>query len=76
MGTRRDVMQADDDRDAFLDGCVQLSTTPSGLTASQVNNMLSPQVPGWQMRGDGSVVLSRWDLFVLWHYVTMSLATG
>jgi tyrosinase len=28
------------------------------------------------MRGDGSVVLSRWDLFVLWHYVTMSLATG
>jgi tyrosinase len=32
------------------------------------------QVPSWQMRGDGSVVLSWWDLFVLSH-ATMELPT-
>ena len=68
-------MTASSDRDAFIAGCVQLANTPTGVTALQVNNSLGPQVPNWQMRGDGSVVLSWWDLFVLWHYVTMELPT-
>jgi Common central domain of tyrosinase len=68
-------MAAASDRDAFIVGCVQLANTPTGLTALEVNNTLGPQVPNWQMRGDGSVVLSWWDLFVLWHYVTMELPT-
>ena len=68
-------MTATSDRDAFIAGCVQLANTPTGMTALQVNNTVGPQVPNWQMRGDGSVVLSWWDLFVLWHYVTMELAT-
>jgi tyrosinase len=68
-------MTTTNDRDAFIAGCVQLANTPTGITALQVNNTLGPQVPNWQMRGDGSVVLSWWDLFVLWHYVTMELPT-
>jgi tyrosinase len=68
-------MTASSDRDAFIAGCLQLANTPMGITALQVNNTVGPQVPNWQMRGDGSVVLSWWDLFVLWHYVTMELSS-
>ncbi len=68
-------MQADADRDSFIRGCVELSNTSAGITALQVNDLLEPQIPNWQMRGDGTVELSWWDLFVLWHYVTMSLPT-
>ncbi len=76
MGTRRDVQTSQADRDAYVRGCVLLSREMTGITAAQINQQIGPQVPGWQMRGDGSVEVSRWDLYALWHYVTMSLATG
>lgn len=76
MGIRRDVLQFDADRDAYLQGCVMLSATGSGLTALDVHRILQPQVPAWDMRGDGTVQLSMWDLFSLWHYVTMGLPTA
>ena len=75
MGTRKDIMQASADRDAYIAGCVELSLTSANITALEVNNILGPQVPNWDMRGDGSVQLSVWDLLVLWHYVTMQLRT-
>lgn len=68
-------MAADGDADAYIQGCVQLANTPSGITAGQADDVLGPQVPGWQMRGDSSIELSWWDLFVLWHYVSMELPT-
>jgi tyrosinase len=76
MGVRRDVLASDDDREAYLRGCMLLANTPSGSTALDVHRILQPQVPGWAMRGDGSVELSMWDLFTLWHYVAMGLPTA
>ncbi len=71
--TRVDVRS---DGGRFAAACAELSQTASGLTAAEVDRLLSPQVPGWRLRGDGSVELSWWDLFVLWHYVTMQLTTA
>jgi tyrosinase len=73
--TRRNILDDADGRNAFLGGCVQLGQLDAGLTAAQVDQQIGPQVPGWRMRGDSSVQLCWWDLFVLWHYVTMQLAT-
>lgn len=75
MGVRRDIATATADRNAYVQGCVALSQRMTGLTAVDVNNFLSPQVPNWDMRGV-NVDLSWWDLFTLWHYVTMQLPTA
>lgn len=75
VGTRQDVLAAGGDGEAFVQGCVQLADTATGITARQVNDALGPQVPNWRMRGDGAIELSWWDLFVLWHYVAMELPT-
>ena len=76
MGVRRDIQASQADRDLYVEGCVRLSGQPTGLTAQRVGELLGPQVPGWQLRGDPTVVLSRWDLYVLWHYVAMNLGTA
>lgn len=74
--TRRNVLDDPRGRARFLDGCVQLSRLDSPLTAGEADELLGSQVPGWSMRGDPGVRLSWWDLFVLWHYVSMQLATA
>lgn len=74
MGVRRNVLQDATARRQFVEGCVQLSSEMTGITSTQANTILAPQVPGWSMRGV-EVDLSWWDLFVLWHYVAMQLPT-
>ena len=75
MGIRRDVARNQADRDAYIRGCVELCNRMTGITARQMNTFLAPRVPNWQMRGDPDIELSSWDLFSLWHYVTMQLQT-
>ncbi len=74
MGVRVDVAENPDNRVAYIEGCVELSQTMSGLTSTDVDRILSPQIPGWSMRG-AEVELSWWDLFSLWHYATMQIPT-
>lgn len=74
--TRRNVLDDAAGRAAFLAGCVELSQRSAGVTGADVDALLGPQVPGWSMRGDGAIELSIWDIWVLWHFVAMSLPTA
>lgn len=77
MGIRNDVQRATTDRADYTRGCVLLSQELTGITARQADTALRRTVPGWQVRTDDPErELSRWDLYVLWHYVTMNLPTA
>lgn len=76
MGTRRNALTAPGDLDDYLDACVQLSQTPTGLTALDVHDWGRQNIPNWRMAGDGSAPISWWDYFVVMHWVAMSLPTA
>jgi len=76
MGIRRNVARNEADRSAYVQGCVALSQTSTGVTGAQADAWLRDQVPGWQLRGDDQIVLSWWDWFALWHYTAMRLPTA
>lgn len=75
MGIRRNVATNEADRSAYVQGCVLLSQTSTGVTGAQADAWLRDQVPRWQLRGDASIVLSWWDWFALWHFTAMRLPT-
>lgn len=73
--TRRNILESADARDRFLEGVVLLDQEMSGLTTADINAILTPQIPGFRISGLNQE-LSVWDLFVLWHFVAMSLSSA
>ena len=61
--------------DQFLDGLVALDTTMSGVTTSQVADMVSKLAPNLAFDGIDQE-FSYYDLLVLWHVTAMSIPTG
>jgi len=72
--TRRDILASTTARDRFLDGVVALAQEDSGMTTADVNGFLAQSVPGYRIYGKNQRLMT-WDLFVLWHHLTMSLPT-
>lgn len=73
--TRRNIVDSTDSRDRFLSGAVALNEEMSGITTSELNTILGRQIQGFRIFGIDQE-LSVWDLFVLWHFVAMRLATN
>lgn len=74
MGTRANILSSTTVKDDFLDGVLALDQAGSGLMASDVFQFLQTNFPQIQMRGIEQE-LSYYDLFALWHVVTMSVQT-
>ncbi|PZS28442.1 MAG: monooxygenase [Pseudonocardiales bacterium] len=72
--TRQNILMSAAARDRFLDGVVALAQEDAGMTTSDVNGFLADSVPGYRIHGKVQP-LTTWDLFVLWHHLTMSLPT-
>lgn len=60
--TRRDITSNAQDAQRFVEGVQALKQSPSGLTTAALG------IPGDTV---GSQPLSRYDLYAIWHYVTM-----
>ena len=73
--TRRNIIDSAESGDRFVQGAVQLNQEMSGLTTAELNNILSPQVPGFRIFGINQEV-SVWDLFVLWHFLAMRMSSA
>jgi tyrosinase len=73
--TRRNIIDSAESGDRYVQGAVQLNQEMSGLTTAELNNILSPQVPGFRIFGINQEV-SVWDLFVLWHFLAMQLSSS
>jgi tyrosinase len=73
--TRRTITDPTEPGDRFVQGAVQLNQEMSGLTTAELNNILTPQVPGFRIFGIDQEV-STWDLFVLWHFLAMQLSSS
>lgn len=67
---RANVQINDAARDRFLTGAAALNAEMSGVTTARVNEVLANI--GFRLRGIDQE-LSTWDLFVLWHFVAMSM---
>jgi tyrosinase len=57
-----------------LDGVRRLSQEPANVTTADLNRQLRPRLPGFRIFGTDQP-LTRWDLFVLWHNIAMSLSS-
>lgn len=66
--TRRDIAQNPGDRDNFRTACQRLKTEMTGVFTSQLDGV----IPGYTVPGPDQE-LSTYDLFVVWHHVTMEL---
>jgi tyrosinase len=73
--TRRNIIDSAESGDRYVQGAVLLNQEMSGLTTAELNNILSPQVPGFRIFGINQEV-SNWDLFVLWHFLAMQLSSS
>ena len=73
--TRRNIIDSAESGDRFVEGVVLLDQEMSGLTTAELNNILSPQVPGFRILGINQEV-SVWDLFVLWHFLAMRMSSA
>jgi hypothetical protein len=73
--TRRNIIDSAESGDRFVEGVVLLDQEMSGLTTAELNNILSPQVPGFRIFGINQEV-SVWDLFVLWHFLAMRMSSA
>ncbi|MEV4414344.1 tyrosinase family protein [Catellatospora sp. NPDC049609] len=69
---RANIQTSDTARARFVEGVVALNAEPSGYTTSQLNQLLSPSVPGFRLYGVDQP-LTTWDLFVLWHFLAMQM---
>ena len=49
--TRRTIIDSTEPGDRFVQGAVQLNQEMSGLTTAELNNILTPQVPGFRIFG-------------------------
>jgi hypothetical protein len=49
--TRRNIIDSAESGDRFVQGAVLLNQEMSGLTTAQLNNILTPQVPGFRIFG-------------------------
>ena len=49
--TRRNIIDSAQTGDRFVQGAVQLNQEMSGLTTAELNNILTPQVPGFRIFG-------------------------
>jgi tyrosinase len=58
----------------YLDAAVALSNELTTVTARSASQVLARSIPGFRLKGTDQR-LSVWDLFVLWHWATMQLAT-
>lgn len=72
--TRENILLSQPARDRFLAGVAALAAEDAGITTTEVNQFLSTSVPGYRLFGKDQE-LSTWDLFVIWHHLTMSLPT-
>ncbi|RKE10445.1 common central domain of tyrosinase [Catellatospora citrea] len=54
---------------------VALNAEQSGYTTAQLNQLLSPSIPGFRLYGVDQQ-LTTWDLFVLWHFVAMQMPSS
>ena len=63
MPARRNILTSNTARDGFIQGVRALSQEPVGLTTAEL------EIAGPDTQ------LSTWDLFALWHYFTMGIAT-
>ncbi|MEU8004926.1 tyrosinase family protein [Catellatospora sp. NPDC049111] len=72
---RADIQTSDAARERFLAGVVALNAEQSGYTTSQLNQLLSPSLPGFRLYGVDQP-LTTWDLFVLWHFVAMQMPSS
>lgn len=59
----------------YLDAAVGLSTELTSVTARSAGQVIARVIPGFRMRGIEQT-LSVWDLFVVWHWTSMQLATS
>lgn len=78
--TRRNILTSATAREAYLEAVAKLGSDMVA-TASQVNAWLAQQLeplfpgqPPFRLHGLDQE-LSRWDIFVVWHYVAMNTAT-
>jgi hypothetical protein len=59
--TRRNIIDSAESGDRFVQGAVLLNQEMSELTTAQLNDILTPQVPGFRIFGIDQEV-STWDL--------------
>lgn len=69
---RRNILNDINSRDQFLQGMVLLDQEFPGVSAQDVQNFLTSNVPQMSIRGLNQQ-LSTYDLYVLWHVVAMSI---
>ncbi|NUT33518.1 MAG: tyrosinase family protein [Hamadaea sp.] len=69
---RSDIQTDATARERFVAGVVALNAEQSGYTTAQLNQLLSPAIPGFRLYGVDQP-LTTWDLFVLWHFVAMQM---
>ncbi|MEV0272376.1 tyrosinase family protein [Hamadaea sp. NPDC050747] len=72
---RANIQTSEQARDRYLAGVVALNAEQSGYTTSQLNQILSPAIPGFRLYGVDQP-LTTWDLFVLWHFVAMQMPSS
>lgn len=79
--TRPNILASEEARDAYFEAAAKLGSDMVA-TASQVNawlaQRLAPLFPGrppFRLYGIDQE-LSRWDIFVIWHYVAMNISTS
>jgi tyrosinase len=49
--TRRNIIESTEAGERYVQGAVQLNQELSGLTTAELNNILSPQIPGFRIFG-------------------------
>ncbi|GHJ42749.1 hypothetical protein Cs7R123_00910 [Catellatospora sp. TT07R-123] len=69
---RANIQNSASARQKFLAGVAALNAEQSGYTTSQLNQLLAPSIPGFRLYGVDQP-LTTWDLFVLWHFVSMQM---
>jgi tyrosinase len=72
--TRVDLLADETAARAYLRAAVQLSGELTDVRSREVTRVLAGTIPGFRLRGLDQR-LSVWDLFVIWHWATMQLAS-